>query len=674
TNTPRFVALTVAIVTAGVMSLPAQGGGRGAGPGQGARDNQSQPTGTGTISGIVTSNTGGPVRRARVSLNGAELRGSRSVMTGDDGKFEFVSLPAGRFTLSASKAGYSSMTFGARQPGRAGTPIQLAEGQKLDKADIQMPRGGVVTGVVVDDSGEPAPGTRVRVSKLVFTRGERSLRSAGEDQTDDRGMYRIYGLEPGDYMVSALPRNPGVGGIRQAVMAEIESLTQQVQAAGGRGAGRAGGPPALGGRGGGQALLDRVGALQQQLADADQDQTMYAPVYYPGTTSPSNATTLTLGASEERGGVDFQLQLVQTARVDGSIVSSSGTLPQGVQVSLVPADRGGLASLPGLGLDSARVGQDGRFSFANVAPGQYHLQARGVVREVDPNAPAEQAARGRGGRGGPFGGRGGTISQVLWAVSDLSVNGTDLTNVVLTLQPGMTISGRVEFPAASQPDYTLVRVNLQPRGQQLFEIGGNVPAVVDANGRFTITGVAPGRYAIGANAGQGGGRGGGRGGGAAAANAALPQSGAQQTTQYTLLSSIANSVDTLDFPLEVQPNQDVNGVVLTFGDRTQELSGTIQDASGRPTFDYTIVLFAADRRFWTPQSRRIASTRPGTDGRFTFRGIPAGEYRLTAITDAEPDEWFNPSFLEQVQGASIPVSIREGEKKTQDVRVQGGQN
>jgi hypothetical protein len=270
-----------------------------------------------------------------------------------------------------------------------------------------------------------------------------------------------------------------------------------------------------------------------------------------------------------------------------------------------------------------------------------------------------------------MGGRGGQISQVLWATSDISVNGTNISDVVLTLQPGMTVTGRVEFPAASaQPDYTRVRVNLQTRGAQLFDIGGNAPAVVDASGRFTITGVAPGRYAITANAGQGG----GRGGGAAAAAPTGAQTATQPSVQYTLLSSLANGVDTLDFPVDVQPNQDLNGVVLTFGDRTQELSGTIQDPSGRPTFDYTIVLFAADKRFWTPQSRRIASTRPGTDGKFTIRGIPAGEYRLTAITDADTDEWFNPAFLEQVMSASIPVSIRDGEKKTQDIRVQGGQN
>ena len=107
-------------------------------------------------------------------------------------------------------------------------------------------------------------------------------------------------------------------------------------------------------------------------------------------------------------------------------------------------------------------------------------------------------------------------------------------------------------------------------------------------------------------------------------------------------------------------------------DKTQELSGTIQDTLGKPTADYTIVLFAAEKTFWVPQSRRIQGVRPSTDGKFTVRGIPAGEYRLTAVTDVEPGEWFDPAFLEQLMSASIPVSVREGEKKVQDIKVQSG--
>jgi hypothetical protein len=235
----------------------------------------------------------------------------------------------------------------------------------------------------------------------------------------------------------------------------------------------------------------------------------------------------------------------------------------------------------------------------------------------------------------------------------------------------MTVTGRVTFESSTllpPTDLTRVRVNISPRGtQQGMEMGGIPPAQVDASGRFTITGVPPGRYSINAGAQAAtapgaGGAGGGRAGGAAGA----------QAGQWVLKSAMAGGQDVLDFGLVVEPNQNVSGATLAFVDRTQEVSGTIQDTLGKPTADFTIVLFAAEKVYWVPQARRIQAVRPGTDGKFMFRNIPPGEYRLTAVTDAEPGEWFDPNFLAQLINVSIPVSVRDGEKKVQDIKVAGG--
>ena len=697
----RLVAISVAAVSAAslvvagaqVQSPPAQGQAQGQAQGAGrgnqpARDAQ-QPTtvGSGVISGlVVTDGTGTPVRRARVTLSGGEItRTPRSTVTNDEGQFGFVALPAGRYTMTASKAGYVNITYGAKRPGRPGTPIQLADGQKLEKANISLPKGSVVTGIVVDENGDPSPGTQVRVMRFVMRTGEKTLEQSGSDQTDDRGIYRVYGLQPGEYLVSASPRNTNIGDMRQTVMAEIEAVMRQLQAAGiegGIAAGRGGGGGAGGGRGGGrgfepgapggrgQALAERANLLQQQLQQSETEQpTAYAPVYYPGTTTPSTATNVTLGVGDERSGVDFQLQLVPTARIEGVVTNADGSMPPGTQVSLVPQDQGGVPQIPGLNTSTSRSMQNGRFQFTGVAPGEYRLMARAVVRAQDANpqagrgaAVAEQA--GRGGRGGP-----GAIQQVLWASMDLTVGGQNISDLVIGLQPGMAINGRVSFEGTSLPpptDLTRVRVNLTTRGQQLFEGGAMPPAQVDASGRFTVNGVAPGRYSI-----NGGVPAGGQ---ARQGGAPTGQAGGASAPQWVLKSAVAGGRDILDFPLTIEPNQEVGGILLTFSDRTQELSGTLQDATGRPTADFTIVVFAADNRFWQPQSRRIMSARPGTDGRFSFRNLPAGDYRLTAITDAEPGEWFNPEFLAQLVPPSIAISLGEGERKVQDIRVAPGRD
>ena len=213
---------------------------------QQARDAQvpAAATGTGVITGVVSSGgNAAPVRRARVTLSGPELRGGRSTVTNDQGQFTFSALPPGRFTMMASKAGYVDVPYGAKRPGRPGTPIQLAAAQKMEGANIALPKGGVITGVVVDDSGEPSPGTQVRVLRYEMRTGEKTLQQAGQAQADDRGIYRIYGLQPGEYLISAVPRNQGIGDLRNTIAAEIEAAMQQMQAAG-LGA-------MLGGRGGG---------------------------------------------------------------------------------------------------------------------------------------------------------------------------------------------------------------------------------------------------------------------------------------------------------------------------------------------------------------------------------------------------------------------------------------
>src|SRR4030095_5724660 len=118
-------------------------------------------------------------------------------------------------------------------------------------------------------------------------------------------------------------------------------------------------------------------------------------------------------------------------------------------------------------------------------------------------------------------------------------------------------------------------------------------------------------------------------------------------------------------------NQDVNATIM-FGEKTQEVTGTIQDTAGAPTSDYTIVLFASDKSFWVPNARRIRTVRPGTDGKFNFTNLPVGDYKLTAVTDIEPGEQFDPNFLEQLVNSGVPVVLREGEKKVQDIKGQAG--
>jgi hypothetical protein len=236
----------------------------------------------------------------------------------------------------------------------------------------------------------------------------------------------------------------------------------------------------------------------------------------------------------------------------------------------------------------------------------------------------------------------------LWGQTDVTVNGDNVAGVSITMQPGMTITGTVAVEAngVEAPDVSRARISLLPAGTGNAIVVGAGGATVDASGHFALTGVVPGKYRL-------------------SASLSSPEA------NWTAKSALAKGRDLLDVPLEIAPNEDVGTIAVTFTNATQEVSGKLSDASGRPATDYTIVLFPADKATWSAQ-RRIRTARPGTDGRFVLSNLPAGDYRLAAVVDVAPGEATDPAFLGEVAGASIPVALKDGEKKVQDIRLAGG--
>src|SRR5215471_8698226 len=136
-------------------------------------------TGTGKLRGkVVAGDTGSVIRRAQVRIGSPDI-GTKTAFTDAQGRYEFKDLPAGRFTVSVSKSGFVTMQYGQSRPFEPGRPIELADAQVLDKADVALPRGSAVSGRILDEFGEPVAEANVSALRTQYAGGKRRLVATG---------------------------------------------------------------------------------------------------------------------------------------------------------------------------------------------------------------------------------------------------------------------------------------------------------------------------------------------------------------------------------------------------------------------------------------------------------------------------------------------------------------
>lgn len=160
---------------------------------------------TASVSGRVTiddKGAAGITVVARVTDSPWQNRTVAKAVTDEDGNYRLTRLPAGRFTIMpVAKAYVVGDSGNYKQPGQA---VNVAEGESIEKIDFALVRGGVITGRITDAEGRPIIGELVNVASEDGSRGASAMYNFSQSglQTDDRGVYRLYGLDPGKYKVS----------------------------------------------------------------------------------------------------------------------------------------------------------------------------------------------------------------------------------------------------------------------------------------------------------------------------------------------------------------------------------------------------------------------------------------------------------------------------------------
>jgi len=556
-------------------------------PGMGPR----QPkTGTGRLRGrVLSAETGGPVRRAQVRITSPDI-GSKSAMTDAEGRYEFRELPAGRFNLSVTKAGYVTIQYGQTRPFESGKAIDLAEAQSLDKADFALPRGSAISGRLVDEFGDPVADALVSAMRSAWTGGRRRLQPTGRTaQTNDLGQFRIYGLSPGDYYVSAT--------FRAGDMVAMDIAMSAVTGAG------SGGPT------------------------GSTPNSGYAPTYFPGTPNSSEAQKVTLAIGQEAQNTDFALLPVKLAKISGTVIGSDGKPVEGSMVNAAPrnSDGAGFMMMGG----GARSDKNGNFTMSNISPGEYTLQTRSM-----------QIMTSGGGDNMVFTARvgiGADGNEAETGSLPVTVNGEDLSGVVIVTSKGATASGHLTFEGGAKPTtLTNIRVTASPVDMDGPMIAFAGPGSVKADGTFELKGLSGTRIVR---------------------VASLPPG-------WMLKSVRVNGNDITDTGIDFKAGEALTGVDVVVTSKLTEVNGTVK-AGSQQAKDYTLVVFSDESQKWSlPNSRFVAATRPDQEGRFQIKNLPAGGYLAIAVDYLAQGEWNDPDVLERLKPKATGFSIDEGETKT----------
>jgi hypothetical protein len=222
------------------------------------------------------------------------------------------------------------------------------------------------------------------------------------------------------------------------------------------------------------------------------------------------------------------------------------------------------------------------------------------------------------------------------------------------MRPLLAFPGRLEFRGSSAaPAMAGRRIPLRTISTAVSGApGANVTPTTQA-GTFNVTNVLSGTYVIGGP---------------------IPFGPTSDSMTWAFESVTIDGRDVTDLPIQITAETLPKEVVVTFSDRFQELSGRLTRSTGAPVPEHTIIVFPEDKAYWVSGSRRVVTTRPGTDGRFTLSGqgptsLPPGKYLLAAVTDIERDEQFDPSFLAALVPSSVAITLQSGEKKVQDLVI-----
>ena len=342
------------------------------------------------------------------------------------------------------------------------------------------------------------------------------------------------------------------------------------------------------------------------------DPTSQATSYFPGTTNIDEAQTVDVEMGREAS-AHFSLAPAKMARVSGTVVDSGGR-PVGWR-SVMLATRSESASAARSG---ATTRPDGTFDIPAIAPGNYTLEVFPVRME-----PSDRE----------------------FASFPISVDGHDLTDLVISTKPTATVSGRVVWEGRSPQPSATMRISPAASDPRLVPAAilsnSDGSGTVDAKGSFSIVGVH--------------------------GNVLFRPSFSGQPPPWTLKAVRMAGADITDVGYDVVG--DIEGLEVVMTDRGTRVSGVARDARNRPVLDYVVVVLPRDVKPNINPTRFTQTARPDQQGRYQMTDLPPGEYVAAAVEWLSRDGHHDPEFQKRIRSVATPFSLKEGQQLALDLAL-----